>query len=134
MMQNIQCRNPRSEKSHICTIQCTLKPQQERRAKLYGSKLQELSHDTKLKCDVFLPPLQVHVHRRGNDNLLKIIPAKILPKEYGGQAASLLDHWGKDLNVLSVPSPHSDRPCSFIFRLYFTFLSPLSNPFPFSST
>jgi hypothetical protein len=57
------------------------------------------------KVASFLP--QVHVHRRGSDNLLKIIPARILPKEYGGEAGSLLDHWGKDLDVLSVPSPHS---------------------------
>jgi hypothetical protein len=54
--------------------------------------------------------LQVHVHRRDSNNLLKIIPARILPKEYGGEAGSLIDHWGKDLNVLSVPSVHSDRP------------------------
>jgi len=47
---------------------------------------------------------QVHVHRRGSNNLLKIIPARILPKEYGGEAGSLIDHWGKDHNVLSVPS------------------------------
>ena len=54
----------------------------------------------------FLP--QVHVHRRGSGNLLKIIPARILPKEYGGEAGSLLDHWGKDLNMLSVPSAQSE--------------------------
>jgi len=53
----------------------------------------------------FLP--QVHVHRRGSDSLLKIIPAKILPKEYGGEAGPMLDHWGKDLNVLSLPSTQS---------------------------
>jgi len=47
------------------------------------------------------------VHRRGSDNLLKIIPARILPKEYGGEAGPLLDLWGKDLNVLSAPAPHS---------------------------
>jgi hypothetical protein len=50
----------------------------------------------------FLP--QVHVHRRGSDNLLKIISPRILPKEYGGEAGSLLDHWGKQINVLSFQS------------------------------
>jgi hypothetical protein len=59
-----------------------------------------------LKCG-FFPPSQVHVHRRGSDNLLNIIPARILPKEYGGEAGSLHDLWGKDLNVLSDPSTHS---------------------------
>jgi hypothetical protein len=77
---------------------------------------------------------QVHVHRRGSDSLLKIIPARILPKEYGGEAGSLLDHWGKELNVLSVPSSLSDRLSSIAFRLNFTFLSPLSISFLFSST
>jgi hypothetical protein len=46
----------------------------------------------------FLP--QVHVHRKGSDKLLKIIPARILPKEYGGEAGSLVELWGKDLNTL----------------------------------
>jgi hypothetical protein len=49
----------------------------------------------------------VHVHRRGSDNLLKVIPARILPKEYGGEAGSLMDHWGKELNVLTVSSAQS---------------------------
>ena len=106
--------------------------------KLYGSELQELSSDTKLKCDVFPPPPsphpQVHVHRRGSDSLLKIIPARILPKEYGEEAGSLLDHWGKDRNVLCVLSTQSDRLWSIIFGLNFTFLSLLPISFPFSST
>jgi hypothetical protein len=50
---------------------------------------------------------QVHVHRKGSNNLLKTIPPRILPKEYGGDAGSLLDHWGKKVNVLSVPSQQS---------------------------
>jgi hypothetical protein len=45
------------------------------------------------------------VHRRGSDNLLKIISPRILPKEYGGEAGSLLDHWGKYLNVLYKKKP-----------------------------
>jgi len=60
----------------------------------------------------FLP--QVHVHR-SSDKLLNLIPARILPKEYGGEAGPLLDLWGKDLNVLSAPSPHSDRLWSITF-------------------
>jgi hypothetical protein len=62
--------------------------------------------DSNVLC--FLP-LQVHVHRKGSNNLLKIIPARILPDEYGGEAGPLLDHWGKDVNILSLPSPHPDR-------------------------
>ena len=61
--------------------------------------------DSNVMC--FLP--QVHVHRKGSGNLLNVIPARILPNEYGGEAGPLLDHWGKDLSVLSVPSPQSDR-------------------------
>jgi len=75
----------------------------------------------------FLP--QVHVHRKGSDNLLKIIPARILPTEYGGEAGPLLDHWGKDRNVLSLPSPHSHRLWSIIFRSKFASLLLLSIPF-----
>ena len=48
----------------------------------------------------------MHVHRKGSDNLLKTIPPRILPKEYGGDAGSLVDHWGKELNVLPVASPY----------------------------
>jgi hypothetical protein len=60
------------------------------------------SYCIKVSNVAFLLP-QVHVHRRGSDNLLKIIPARVLPKEYGGEAGPLIDHWGKDLNVLSLP-------------------------------
>jgi hypothetical protein len=62
------------------------------------------------------------VHRRGSENLLKIIPARILPREYGGEAGSLLDLWGKDLNVLANPSSPS-LSVSTKLNLFYTALA-----------
>ena len=112
---NIKDRKAEKNKTLDCTAQ----------------SFQEISAYTKLKCDVFPPP-QVYVHRKVSDNLLNVIPARILPNEYGGEAGPLLDHWGKDLSVLSVPSPQSDRLWIIIFYLNFTYLSLLSIAFPFS--
>ncbi|XP_069698964.1 alpha-tocopherol transfer protein-like [Periplaneta americana] len=36
---------------------------------------------------------RIHIHRKGSESLLQHIPTKILPKEYGGGAGSMLDLW-----------------------------------------
>jgi len=39
--------------------------------------------------------LQIHVHGSDYTSLYEHVPKKFLPTEYGGEAGSTAEHWGK---------------------------------------
>jgi hypothetical protein len=50
-----------------------------------------------LQPEIFPSQLVIHRdgHLKGYDSLHEYISPKILPKEYGGEAGSILDMWGE---------------------------------------
>jgi len=46
--------------------------------------------------------LQIHVHGSDWTSLYEQVPKEILPTEYGGNAGSTEEHWGKIHTIISM--------------------------------